>query len=450
MSAIARYFLSIGIPVAGYDKTPSPITDALTNEGARIHFEDNPALIDPVFLEVEQSLVIYTPAIPKDHNELNFFKSKCANIKKRAQVLGMFSRQYNTIAVAGTHGKTSISILLTHLLHQSDIGCTAFVGGISRNFGTNYVFNNDSRFLVVEADEFDRSFHQLFPKYAIITAVDADHLDIYKNYAALKQAFQQFIENIGEGGTLIINKAIKDMMDISSRINCYTYSLEDNSADFYASALQLKNQLYTFSLQSPLGRLNNLQLGIPGWVNIENAIAATAMASLLKMNEETIRKALRGFQGVYRRFDIRYVSEKLIYIDDYAHHPEELRKFILSVREAYPGKKLTGIFQPHLYTRTRDFADGFAKSLELLDEIILTGIYPAREEPIPGVSSAIIFDKIRKDEKKLVRKDEVLPIIEKKAPEGIILTMGAGDIDRICDPIVELLKKMEGNNGEII
>jgi len=439
MSAIARYFNQSGILVSGYDKTRTPLTDQLIAEGMDIHFEENPELIPD-----RPGLVVYTPAIPQDSKELAFIISKKYNLRKRSEVLGMITHGTKTIAVAGTHGKTTTTALIAHILMNAGKGMVGFLGGVSKNYFSNILtlsFSthnsaNPPAYYVVEADEFDRSFLQLFPDIAVITSTDADHLDIYKNLKEVRQSFQEFISQIQSGGKLILKKGTKIRTGISDHFKTNTYSVAVN-ADFFPICLKLENGKYNFDLVKPGGKIKNLTLGLPGMFNLENAVAAMAVAVSLGIPEQVIADSLASFEGVERRFDFQVVRDDFVYIDDYAHHPEELKACIRAVREIYPKKKVTGIFQPHLFSRTRDFADEFARSLELLDELILLEIYPARENPIPGVDSAMLLNKVNLKKKILCTKAGLLTELKTRQPE-VLLTMGAGDIDQLVAPIKEL------------
>jgi len=443
MSAIARYFKTLGKNVAGYDKVSKPLTDDLIKEGIDIHFDDNIDNIPYDYRDNVYTLVVYTPAIPDNLNELNFFRANGFAIKKRSEVLGMISREKKCIGVAGTHGKTTITTMIAHLMRQSRMGCNAFLGGISKNYNTNYLVDKESKYVVVEADEFDRSFLKLNPQKAIITAVDADHLDIYFDEFDLKDSFKQFINQINPGGKLIIKANLDFVIPQREDIEIYTYSLKDK-ADFRAENIRIENGLYVFDFIGVKGRINNLTLGLPGLLNVENAVVAIAMASISGVHNDEIFNSLSNFKGISRRFDYQIYREDFLFIDDYAHHPEELKASISSVKELFKDKKITGIFQPHLYTRTRDFAAGFAESLDLLDEIILLDIYPAREEPIPGVTSEIIFNKIKNSNKILCNKVELLELLKTKKPE-VLMTLGAGDIDTLVKPIKEIFEKINEN-----
>lgn len=432
MSAIARYFLSNGIKIYGYDKTPTKLTSELIAEGIIIHFKE-----DVESIPEDIDLVIYTPAIPKEHLEYKYFLKNNYQIKKRSEILGMITNSNIGIGVAGTHGKTTISTMLASIMKGSSVDCSAFLGGISKNFDSNLLLSNKSNYVVIEADEFDRSFLQLKPQIAIISSVDADHLDIYGDKNELKKSFEEYINQIKNTGILIIKKGI-ELKYSNKNISVFTYSLNDINSDYYAINIVIKDGCYSYDLVHPKGIIRDVKLGYPGLHNVENAIAAVSVALNTGVNENEIKKTLLNFLGVKRRFDYRIKTEKLVYIDDYAHHPEELRTCINSVRHLYPDKKLTGVFQPHLYSRTRDFADEFAKSLELLDEVILLDIYPAREFPIEGVDSKMLLDKIKIKAKFLYSKDELLNNLLNHNIE-VLLTLGAGDIDQLVEPIEKLL-----------
>lgn len=434
MSALARYFKKSGKVVSGYDKTPSPLTDQLINEGIEVHFADNPKL-----LPANVDLVILTPAIPKNHKELLFFLEANIPILKRSEVLGLISRNKQTIAVAGTHGKTSVSTLTAHLFHDNSKQCSAFLGGISKNYKTNFLWSETSDLIVVEADEFDRSFLTLFPQLAVITSMDADHLDIYREKRNLELSFQQFVDQILPGGALVLKKELVNNVKVKDNIRLFTYSIQEK-ADFCIEKMNFKNGLYYFTLITPFGVIKEIKLGIPGLFNVENAVAAAALALLSGLSINELIKGMASFAGIQRRFDIRINRPDLVYIDDYAHHPVELKACISAVREMFPGKKITGIFQPHLYSRTRDFADEFARSLELLDEIILLEIYPAREKPIPGITSAWLLEKICGKQKQICSKVELLNSLNNHSFD-ILLTLGAGDIDQLVATIENTLEQ---------
>ena len=439
MSALVRYFLSIGKEVGGYDRTPSELTEKLIEEGAKIHYEDNVSLIDEVFKQKDTTLVIYTPAIPELHTELTFYRNNGFEIQKRSQVLGMLTRSGKGLCVAGTHGKTTTSTMAAHLLHQSSVECNAFLGGISKNYQTNLLLSNKSEYVVIEADEFDRSFHWLRPFATIITATDADHLDIYGTKEAYLESFRHYTSLIQPGGALIMRKGIELEPELQDRVTLYTYSCEEG--DFHAENVRIGNGEIIFDYVSPLGNIKDILLGIPVAINIENGIAAMALAQISGVNAEEIKVGMASFRGVDRRFDFKIKNSKVVYLNDYAHHPEEIRQSILSMRALYKDKKLTGIFQPHLYTRTRDFYQEFADSLSLLDEVILTDIYPARELPIDGVSSLLIYDSLRPEVKKTIcKKEDILNLLQEKDIE-VLMTLGAGDIDNYVPLITDLLNQ---------
>jgi UDP-N-acetylmuramate--alanine ligase len=442
MSALARYFSSKGLQIAGYDSTRSPLTDELAKEGIQVHFDDDINLIPKEFTKhLDETLVIYTPAIPSDHKQLNFFKSNSYGLAKRAKALGLIAKEYSTAAVAGTHGKTSTSTLLAHLLVSTPDGCNAFLGGISKNFRSNLVLDDrGGKRLVVEADEFDRSFLNLNPQLAIITSIDADHLDIYNTHKEVKEAFATFTSNITSGGILIIKKGLEKIAAKRRDIKVYTYSSEE-VADFYVKNISNEKGIYTFDLISPFGTTENITLGVLGRYNIENAVAASAAALVWGMNQQTLKEALKTFKGISRRFDLQH-NGKSVLIDDYAHHPEEIRAAISSVRDMFPHRKVTGIFQPHLYSRTKDFAPEFAESLSMLDELILLDIYPAREQPIPGVTSELVFEKVKCKSKHLCRINELEKLVLGMEFD-VLITMGAGNIDREVLKLVKILKERE-------
>ena len=437
MSALVHYFLSKGKKVGGYDRMPSELTEKLIKEGAQIHYEESVELIAPDFLDVESTLVVFTPAIPDNHAELQYFRSHGFTIQKRAQVLGMLTHSGKGLCAAGTHGKTTTSSMAAHLLHQSHVGCNAFLGGISKNYGTNLLLSNTSEYVVIEADEFDRSFHWLTPYATVITATDADHLDIYGTEEAYLESFNHYTSLIQPDGALIMRKDIKLQPRLQDGVTCYTYSREEG--DFHAENVRIGGGEIVFDFVSPLGNIQDIQLGVPVAINIENGIAAMALAQLSGVTNEEIKAGMASFRGVDRRFDFKIKNDKVVYLSDYAHHPEEIKQSILSMRALYADKKLTGVFQPHLYTRTRDFYQEFADSLSLLDEVILTDIYPARELPIEGVSSQLIYDHLRPDvEKTLCKKEEVMDVLKNKHIE-VLMTLGAGDIENYATQICEIL-----------
>ena len=439
MSALVRYFLSKGKKVGGYDRTPSELTMKLIEEGADIHYEEAPEKIPAEFKDPESTLVVYTAAMPEDHILLQYFRKHGFTIYKRAQVLGMLTRSSKGLCAAGTHGKTTTSTMTAHLLHQSQVGCDAFLGGISKNYGTNLLLSDDSAYVVIEADEFDRSFHWLSPYATIITSTDADHLDIYGTEEAYLESFNHYTSLIQPGGTLVVREGIRLQPRLQEGVRLYTYSSE--SGDFHAENIRIGGGEIVFDYVSPLGNISDVQLGVPVAINIENGIAAMALAQLSGVSNEEIKTGMASFRGVDRRFDFKIKTDKVVYLSDYAHHPEEIKQSILSMRALYGDKKLTGIFQPHLYTRTRDFYQEFAESLSLLDEVILTDIYPARELPIEGVSSQLIYDNLRPDiDKILCTKEEVIDILKKKEIE-VLMTLGAGDIENYAPQICEILNE---------
>ncbi len=438
MSALARYFKAKGREVCGYDRAATPLTRNLCAEGIPVHYVDDVVAIPQSYKDAkDETLVVYTPAVPASHGEMCWFKDRGYRMMKRSEVLGLISQSKKTIAVAGTHGKTSISTMTAHLLTASGVGCDAFLGGISKNYRTNLLLSDTSPYLVAEADEYDRSFLRLHPYIAVVTATDADHLDIYGTHDEVKKAFAQFVSQITPGGTLIAKYGLD--LPVPGGVRKFTYSLNDRNADFCAESIDLIGDRYSVTVRTPDGVLKDVCIGVPGLVNVENGIAAMAAASLAGADPEKIKSAMASFEGVQRRFDYHVRTDDTVYIDDYAHHPEELRFTIESVRNLYPQRHITGIFQPHLYSRTRDLADEFAQSLGMLDSLILLEIYPAREEPIEGVRSQMIFDKVHCPDKCLCTKDEVINILKNKKID-VLLTLGAGDIDTLTGPIEELLK----------
>jgi UDP-N-acetylmuramate--alanine ligase len=444
MSALARYFLSLEKAVAGYDRTETALTKELAGEGMSIHYTDDVKLIPDRFKKPSHTLVVYTPAVPSDHKELTYFTDNDFQVKKRAEVLGIISRSMDVLGIAGTHGKTTTSTMVSHLLKSSDLDCSAFLGGISLNYNNNLLLSGNSKYVVVEADEYDRSFLQLNPKAAIITSMDADHLDIYGTYDEYRKAFARFASQIRPGGFLIAKKGV-DLGNLQSDTKVFTYSL-DQRADFYARNIAIIDGAYHYDVVTPNGTYPNIELGFPGLLNVENSIAAIAMATLLNVNEAAIRKAMQSFRGVKRRFEYHIKEKNLVFIDDYGHHPEELRFTIESVKKMFPGKKITGIFQPHLYSRTNDLVDGFAQSLSLLDELILLEIYPAREKPIPGVSSEMVIQKVNLKDKHLCLKKDLVQMIENMPMPEVLITLGAGDIDTFVEPIkLVLIKRLQGS-----
>lgn len=438
MSAIARYFLNLGLTVGGYDKTPSPLTHALEKEGALIHYEDNVNLIPQICKDKAECLVIYTPAIPATHTEMKFFRDNGFEIQKRAQVLGTLTRSLKGLCVAGTHGKTTTSSMAAHLLHQSHVDCNAFLGGITKNYGTNYILSKQSPFVVIEADEFDRSFHWLTPWATIITSTDADHLDIYGTEEAYLESFRKYTSLIQPNGYLILHTGLKMQPNTQKSVTTFTYSTD--SGDFHAENIKIGNGRITFDFISPLGNIQDIELGVPVKVNIDNGIGAMALAQIAGVTEEEIRRGMLSFGGVDRRFDFRIKRDDMVYLSDYAHHPEEIRQSLASIKQLYEGRHIRVIFQPHLYTRTRDFYMEFANALSQLDDVVVTDIYPAREEPIPGVTSDLIYDNLAKNvNKQKCSKDEILDIVRKKDFD-VLITLGAGDIEDLSGEIAKILE----------
>ena len=437
MSALLRYFMASGMPVGGYDKTPSELTKRLEEEGAQLHYEDDPCLIPETFRDKAHTLVVYTPAIPADHKEMAWFRAEGFEIQKRAYVLGLLTRSAKGLCVAGTHGKTTTTSMLAHLLHESKVGCNAFLGGITKNYGTNYLLDENSDYVVIEADEFDRSFHHLRPFATAITSADPDHLDIYGTEAAYLESFSHYTSLVQPGGALIIEESVKIDLKLQEGVTCYTYGR--TSGDFHAENLKIGGGRIVFDLISPLGNVTDVELGVPVSINIDNGIAAMALAQLAGANAEEIRQAMKTFAGVGRRFDFKIKTDKVVLLSDYAHHPEEIRQSILSLREVFEGRKITTIFQPHLYSRTNDFYREFAEALSLADEVYLTEIYPARELPMPGVTSQLIYDAMSDGVKKqLVEKDNVLELV-KQEEFDLLVILGAGDLDNQMGDIAAVL-----------
>ena len=444
MSALARYFLSQGFIIAGYDRTESPLTDSLADEGCAVTYEDNIDSLPVLFSEPSESdrvLIVYTPAIPKENILLNYFRNNGYSIYKRAEILGIISRDTDAIAVAGTHGKTTVSTMTAHILSVSPVGCSAFLGGISKNYDTNLLLS-ESRYTVMEADEFDRSFLHLSPLISVVTAIDPDHLDIYGTAENMVEAYGEFCHRVRPGGTLILNEKIASSLSLPSDATIHTYGTGDG-ASFRATDIRKEEGSYTFDIITPAGTVNDVRLRVPGMVNILNSTAAVAAAWCAGVTADDIREALWSYEGVRRRFDIRYSGREITYVDDYAHHPQEINALVSAVRDFWPGKHVTGIFQPHLYSRTRDFAEGFAEALDRLDEILLLTLYPARENPIPGVSSDMIAGLMKNRNVKVVTREELL-IALRDIKNGLLLTVGAGDIDRFIEPITVMLKERNG------
>lgn len=441
MSALARYFLAGGYCVCGYDRTDSPLTDLLAEEGCHIVYEDNVDALPTLFsdpTERDRVMVVYTPAIPKDNILLNYFINNGYTLYKRAEILGQISRETDAIAVAGTHGKTTVSTMIAHILTVSQLDCSAFLGGISKNYNTNLLLT-ESRYTVMEADEFDRSFLQLSPVIAVITAIDPDHLDIYGTAEAMVDAYSDFCHCIQKDGTLILHENILPRLKLPDEVKVYSYGTGEE-ASFRATGIEKGDGIYRFDLITPGEPVKNIRITMPGMVNILNATAAAAASWCAGAESDAIRNALLHYEGVIRRFDVRFNGQRMVYIDDYAHHPQEINALVSAVRDFYPEKHITGIFQPHLYSRTRDFADGFAAALDRLDEVLLLPIYPARELPLPGISSEMLAARMKNKNVRVVTKEELLPVLE-SAGEGVLLTIGAGDIDRFVEPITTLLKR---------
>jgi UDP-N-acetylmuramate--alanine ligase len=439
MSALARWFNRQGMFVAGYDRTPTPLTKELEKEGIKIHFEDDVALI-PTQVDNNKTLFVYTPAIPKDHREFNYLKGRGYSILKRSEVLGLITKSHKTIAVAGTHGKTTTSSLITHILKVAGVNMVAFLGGVTTNYASNLISEgeaNEDTIVVAEADEFDRSFLKLFPDIAVITSVDPDHLDIYGNHQEVIKSFTDFTKQINKGGLLVKHDSIRAIDNELDGVEVNTYGM--SRGQFFASRITTEGGFFEFDLVGYADEIEKIKLGVPGFHNMENAIAATIVAKHLGVNDTTIKKALSSFAGVKRRFEFIIKREDLVYVDDYAHHPTEITAFLSSLRAMYPGKKITAVFQPHLYSRTRDFADGFSDSLSIADEVLLMDLYPAREEPIPGVSSDMLFDAITSSVKVRCTKKDVVQKLEDMDIE-VIATIGAGDIDTCVEPIKKLLE----------
>ena len=439
MSAIARYFISKGMVVAGYDKTPSDLTLRLEQEGMLIHYEENVNDIPHACKNPNSCLVVYTPAISSTHKELQFFREGGFEIQKRAQVLGALTRSHKGLCVAGTHGKTSTSTICAHIMHQSHLECNAFLGGISKNYGTNYILSDESDYVVIEADEFDRSFHWLSPWMSVITSTDPDHLDIYGTKEAYLESFRYYTTLIQKGGALIIHKNLEMKANVQEGVRVYEYSR--NEGDFHAENIRIADGEITFDFISPIENVYDVEMGQPVPINIDNSIAAMAMAQLNGCNGEELRYGIKTYHGVERRFDFKIRDDRHVLLSDYAHHPKEIYQSAKSLKDLYAGRKITALFQPHLYTRTRDFYKDFAEALSMLDEVILCDIYPAREEPIPGVTSQLIYDNLAEGVKKsMVRKDEVLDMV-KSRDFDVLVVLGAGDLDNLVPQIADIIKE---------
>lgn len=443
MSAIVRYFLSENIKVAGYDKTASSLTLALEKEGADIHYEDNAALIPDFCRDQAHTLVVYTPAIPQDHNEWRWFRDNGFNIMKRARILGVISRDYKALCVAGTHGKTTTSTMVAHILMQGNDGCNAFLGGISKNYNSNLLLSKKSRYMVIEADEFDRSFHSLAPFRTVITAMDADHLDIYGNHQNYIDSFKTYASKVCTGGDVIIKTELADIIrpSLQEGVTLHTYSADNG--DYHAENVRIGNGTLVFDFVYPQGMIKDIALGQPFPINVENGVAAIAMSLLSGATEEQIRVGMATFKGADRRFDFHLNTPSKVYISDYAHHPQEVKQSALSISQLYSGRKITAIFQPHLYTRTRDFYKDFANALNMFTQVWLVDIYPARELPIPGITSQIIADNMSPGKcLGVISKDQVLPLVESmKDGVDVLVTLGAGDLDNFAGQIADILKK---------
>ena len=437
MSAIARYFLHRGLVVGGYDRVPSELTQRLAEEGAQIHYEENIGLIPQECLNPDACLVVYTPAIPHEHAELQYFQRNGFELQKRAQVLGTLTHALKGLCVAGTHGKTTTSSMAAHLLHQSHVDCNAFLGGITKNYGTNYILSEKSPYVVIEADEFDRSFHWLSPWATVVTSTDADHLDIYGTEEAYLESFRHYTSLIQPGGYLILHTGLKLEPDTRAGVVTYTYSQQEG--DFHAENVRIGNGEITFDLVSPLGNVTGINLGVPVTVNIENGIAAMALAQLAGATADEIRQDMASFSGVDRRFDFHVRRPDMVYLSDYAHHPEEIRQSVLSVKQLYEGRRVKAIFQPHLYSRTRDFYQEFAEALSMLDDVTIVDIYPAREQPIPGITSQLIYDRLRPGIKKQLIHKEEIPDVVREGGFDVLVTLGAGDIDDYAGQITQIL-----------
>ena len=436
MSAIARYYLNRGLVVAGYDKTPSELTRQLEHEGMLIHYEESVDKIPQACRQPQSCLVIYTPAIPADHQELVYFREHGFEIQKRAQVLGLLTREHRGLCVAGTHGKTTTSTMCAHIMHQSNLDCNAFLGGISKNYGTNYILS-DSDYVVIEADEFDRSFHWLRPWMTVITSTDPDHLDIYGTKEAYLESFRHYTTLIQPGGALIIHRGLEMQEDLPQGVRRYDYALHEG--DFHAENIHIENGSITFDFVSPIESVPNIELGQPVPINIENGIAAMAMAQLNGCTAAELRAGMRTYAGVDRRFDFKIKTDRLVFLSDYAHHPKEIYQSARSIRELYQGRHITAIFQPHLYTRTRDFYRDFADALSQLDEVVLTEIYPARELPIEGVTSQLIYDNLKPGvDKKIINKADVLDFVRDHTFD-VLIVLGAGDLDNLVPQMTKLL-----------
>ncbi len=441
MSAVARYFRQKGLVVAGYDKTPSDLTRHLEQEGIQLHYEENTDLIPEACKDSATTLVVYTPAIPDTHKELAFFRANGFQIEKRAQVLGRLTQTHKGLCFAGTHGKTSTSTMCAHIMHQSHLDCNAFLGGISKNYGTNYILSDKSDYVVIEADEFDRSFHWLRPYMSVITSTDPDHLDIYGTKEAYLESFRHYTELIQTGGALVIHKDLEMRQNVQAGVKVYEYSRE--AGDFHAENIRIQNGTIVFDMVSPIENVTDIELGQPVPINIENGIAAMALAQLSGCTADELRRGMKSYEGVDRRFDFKLKNDRHVLLSDYAHHPKEILQSAKSLKEIYPNRKITVIFQPHLYSRTNDFYRDFAEALSHFDEVVLTEIYPAREEPIPGVTSALIYNNLSSNvEKQMIRKDDVLEFA-KGRDFDVLVVLGAGNLDNYVGQLTEIIKEKE-------
>lgn len=439
MSALARYFIHRGLVVAGYDRTPSDLTRQLEKEGMVIHYEESVDEIPQACRDRESCLVVYTPAIPATHKELTFFREHQFEIKKRSQVLGLLTDHHKGLCVAGTHGKTTTSAMCAHIMHQSSIDCNAFLGGISKNYGTNYLLSTQSDYVVIEADEFDRSFHWLHPWMTVITATDPDHLDIYGTKEAYLESFRHYTELIKKGGALILHTGLEMKPNVQEGVKTYSYSRDEG--DFHAENVRIERGEITFDFVSPIENVKDVRLGQPIPINIENGVAAMAMAQLAGCSASELRYGMETYRGVDRRFDFKIRTDKMVFLSDYAHHPKEIYQSAKSLRELYHDRKITAIFQPHLYTRTRDFYKEFADALSQLDEVVLTEIYPAREEPIPGVTSELIYDNLKPGVKKqMIKKADVLSFV-RSHDFDVLVVLGAGDLDNMVPQITRIIEE---------
>lgn len=443
MSAVARYFRQKGLVVAGYDKTPSDLTRQLEQEEIKLHYEENVDLIPSACKNPATTLVVYTPAIPETHKELAFFRANGFEIEKRAQVLGRLTQTHKGLCFAGTHGKTSTSTMCAHIMHQSHLDCNAFLGGISKNYGTNYILSDKSDYVVIEADEFDRSFHWLRPYMSVITSTDPDHLDIYGTKEAYLESFRHYTELIQTDGVLVIHKDLEMKQNVQAGVKVYEYSRE--AGDFHAENIRIENGTIVFDMVSPIENVTNIELGQPVPINIENGIAAMALAQLCGCTAEELRRGMKTYEGVDRRFDFKIKNDQHVLLSDYAHHPKEILQSAKSLKEIYPNRKITAIFQPHLYSRTHDFYMDFAEALSHFDEVVLTEIYPAREEPMPGVTSELIYNHLdNKIEKQMIKKDDVLEFANDRDFD-VLVVLGAGNLDNYMGQLSEIIKEKEQN-----